>query len=110
MRRQLHLGSRIDGIHDLLGRKNTAGRICDPLGKKRTHRGQEVILVGTDREIIREYQEGGGVRVAIYRVLQREFQEAAGKTFLACEFPAVWEKLGLNWKTYIARFVHQFPG
>ena len=49
-------------------------------------------------------------RLAIYRVFQKEFHEAAGKAFPACEFPSVWEKLGLDWERYIARHVYQYSG
>lgn len=49
-------------------------------------------------------------RLEIYRVMKNELSDAGEKFTLGCEFPRVWERLGLDWKSYIARSVYQYPG
>ena len=49
-------------------------------------------------------------RLAIYRILMAELKDAGGRLVLGCEFPRVWEELGLYWKAHIGRHVHQYSG
>lgn len=41
-------------------------------------------------------------------MLMEESREASGKIGLGCEFPRVWEKLGLDWVGYMGGQVYQY--
>ncbi len=53
---------------------------------------------------------GEDIRIEVYKALLEEFAIYRNKLALACEYPSIWEKLGMSYKDHIKDYVYQYPG
>ncbi|MBV6421637.1 MAG: hypothetical protein DAHOPDDO_02918 [Ignavibacteriaceae bacterium] len=53
---------------------------------------------------------GEDLRIEIYKVLLEQFALYRSKLALACEYPSIWEKLGMSYKEHLKDYVYQYQG
>ena len=78
-RRQLHRRGGIDLVHHLWRRQRAAQGIGDTLRRIRRHRGEEIVAVGANGQVIRRDMERGGVGPDAGGVGDRHRRELAEK-------------------------------
>ncbi|HOJ07292.1 MAG: hypothetical protein DAHOPDDO_02131 [Ignavibacteriaceae bacterium] len=50
------------------------------------------------------------LRIEVYKVLLEEFAAYRSKLALACEYPSIWDKLGMSYKEHLKDYVYQYQG